>query len=159
LIFLEAKPMTEMPIDLPNACQPEANLLTGGQPSRACLKAARDAGYHTVVNLRPPGEFEEFDEAQAVHELGMSYACIPIAGPPDLTPAAAEALDEMMNKAGDRPVLVHCASGNRVGALFALRAGFKQGMNVDDALACGDSRGLTAPALREMVRAKLRSPE
>lgn len=150
--------MTDVALDLPNACRPDANLLTGGQPSRACLKAARDAGYHSVVNLRSPGEFDEFDEAQAVRELGMDYVCIPIAGPPDLTPAAAEALDEVLAKAGDRPVLVHCASGNRVGALFALRAGLKQGMDVDDALSCGDSSGLASPALREAVRAKLQSP-
>lgn len=149
--------MTEIPFDLPNARQPEVNLLTGGQPSRACLKAASAAGYHTVVNLCPPGEFDDFDEAQAVRELGMNYVCIPIAGLPDLTPAAAEALDEVLKEADDRPVLVHCASGNRVGALFALRAGFRQGMNVNDALSCGEAAGLAAPPLREAVRERLQA--
>lgn len=144
--------------DLPNACLPQANLLTGGQPSRACLEAAQRAGYHTVVNLRPPGEHDEFDEAAAVHALGMEYVCIPVAGPQDLTADAVEALETALAKAGERPVLVHCKSGNRVGALFALRAGLKTGANVEDALAFGDAAGLTSPALREAVRAKLRSP-
>ncbi|MGA7965164.1 MAG: sulfur transferase domain-containing protein, partial [Gammaproteobacteria bacterium] len=112
--------MTEIPFDLPNACQPEANLLTGGQPSRACLKAASTAGYHTVVNLCPPGEFAGFDEAEAVRALGMNYVCIPVASPHDLDAGAVQALDEALAQAGDQPVLVHCASGNRVGALLAL---------------------------------------
>lgn len=142
--------------ELPNACRPGATLLTGGQPSEACLEAAAKAGYHTVVDLRMPGEFDDFDEADAVRALGMEYVLIPISGPQDLTPDAAEALDATLAKAGDRPVLVHCASGNRVGALFAVRAYLKEGASVEDALARGEAAGLTAPPLRQAVQAILR---
>lgn len=147
--------MSDPAIDLPNACRPESNLLTGGQPSRGCLEAAAKAGYHTVVNLRPQGEFDDSDEAAAVRELGMDYVCIPVAGPQDLNADAAEALDAVLATAGGRPVLVHCASGNRVGALFALHARLKKGVGVEEALARGRATGLTAPALCEAVRAIL----
>lgn len=149
--------MTDPTLDLPNACRPEENLLTGGQPSRACLEAAREAGFDTVVNLRPPGEFDGYDEADAVRALGMNYVCIPVAGPSDLDAAAVQALDDALAHAGDRPVLVHCASGNRVGALLALHGCLKCGQGVAEALSFGESAGLSAPPLREAVRRKLES--
>lgn len=149
--------MTDPTLDLPNACRLDAKLLTGGQPSRACLEAARAAGFHTIVNLRPPGEFDGFDEAQAVRELGMDYVSIPVAGPDDLDEAAVEALDKALAAAGDHRVLIHCASGNRVGALLALHGCVKCGRAAAEALSYGESAGLTAPPLREAVRRKLES--
>ena len=149
--------MTDPRLDLPNACRPEANLLTGGQPSRACLEAARAAGFDTIVNLRPPEEFAGFDEAEAVRALGMNYVCIPVAGPQDLDAASVQALDDALARAGDRPVMIHCASGNRVGALLALHGCLKCGRSVADALSYGESAGLEAPPLREAVRRKLES--
>lgn len=138
---------------LENACLPEPDLLTGGQPSRECLEAARAAGFHTVVNLRPVGEFDEFDESRLVCDLGLEYVCIPIAGANDLSDEAVAVLDAVLADAQRRPALIHCASGNRVGALLAVHACRKRGLNVDEALACGDAAGLTK--LRDAVRGKL----
>lgn len=138
---------------LKNACQPEPGLLTGGQPSRECLEAVRAAGYHTVVNLRPAGEFKDFDEARVVHELGINYVCIPVAGADDLSDKAVASLDAVLTDPQCRPALIHCGSGNRVGALIAMHAGRKRGLGATEALACGDAAGLTA--LRDAVREKL----
>ncbi len=142
-------------IDLPNARQPEPDLLTGGQPTRECLQAVYAAGYRTVVNLRPADELEGFDEARFARDLGFDYVDIPIAGPADLSHAAVEFLDKVLTDAKRRPTLIHCASGNRVGALLALHGRLKCGMSAIEALAHGEATGLTAPALREAVRKKL----
>lgn len=142
-------------IDLPNARQPEPDLLTGGQPTRECLQAAYAAGYRTVVNLRPVDELEGFDEGRFARDLGFDYVDIPIAGPADLSRAAVELLDQVLTDAERRPALIHCASGNRVGALLALHGRLRRGMNVDEALAHGEATGLTAPALRAAVHEKL----
>lgn len=147
--------MTHAAIDLPNACEPEPGLLTGGQPSRACLEAARAAGYRTVVNLRPAGEFKDFDESRVARELGFDYVAIPVAGVTDLDAEAVTALDAVLADPLRRPALIHCGSGNRVGALFAVHACRKRGLGVDEALVLGEKAGLTK--LREAVRAALRA--
>ena len=56
----------------------------------------------------------------------------------------------------DGPVLVHCGSGNRVGALLALRQSLL-GADDEDALAYGKSAGLTG--LEPVVRARLATNE
>lgn len=151
--------MTHPSIDLPSARQHEPDLLTGGQPSQEALQAAHAAGYVTLVNLRPAYEFEAFDEGRVARDLGFDYVEIPIAGPDDLSPAAVESLAKVLMEPKRRPALIHCGSGNRVGALFALHARLKRGLGVEDALACGEAAGLTAPPLREAVRAKLQSSD
>lgn len=147
--------MTNPSTLLDNACQPEPGLLTGGQPSRECLEAACEAGYRTVVNLRGAGEFDGFDEGRVVRELGLDYVHIPVAGADGLSAEAVASLDAVLANAQRRPALIHCGSGNRVGALIAMHARRKRGLGVDEALACGEAAGLTA--LRDVVRGKLRA--
>ena len=53
------------------------------------------------------------------------------------------------------PVLVHCASGNRVGALIALSAA-DEGVPVEEALARGRAAGMTSTEAR--VRELLGAP-
>lgn len=142
------------PFDLlKNARQPEPGLLTGGQPSRECLQALRDDGYQTVVNLRPNGEFDAFDEDQVVRELGLDYVYIPVDGADGLSAEAVASLDAVLADPKRRPTLIHCASGNRVGALIAMHAARHRGLDIDAALARGDAAGLTT--LRGVVRDKL----
>jgi uncharacterized protein (TIGR01244 family) len=87
------------------------NLYLAGQPDRAALEAARDAGVVGVVNLRRPVEMT-WDEAGAVEALGLAYYHVPVGGSGDRSDAFAE-VDRIV--AGlDGPVLVHCASGGRV---------------------------------------------
>jgi protein tyrosine phosphatase (PTP) superfamily phosphohydrolase (DUF442 family) len=78
---------------------------------------------------------------------------LPIQGGYDLNQANAQKLDQCLNAAGDQPILVHCMSGNRVGALFALRAYWLQGASPEQALAIGLKYGLTKlePVIRQML--------
>ena len=133
---------------LPNLNQPEENLFCCGQPSREAIEALRKSGCEVIVNLRPPAECGDFDEAECARQLGLAYHNIPIAGPGDFGPDAVEALDRILKEAGDRPVVIHCASGNRVGALLALHACLKRGMSPQEAIAYGEKSGLAAPGMR-----------
>lgn len=142
--------------DIPNLLQPESHILSSGQPSHAALEALCGAGCKVLVNLRPHEEFDDSEEAARARELGLEYVHIPIAGPQDLNDAAIEALDKVLCDCGDgRGVLIHCASGNRVGALLALHASRKRGLGAGEALAYGERSGLTAPGLRAAVQEKL----
>jgi uncharacterized protein (TIGR01244 family) len=112
-----------------------------GQPDKAVLEAVSDAGFVAVVDLRTAAEDRGFDEPAAVEALGMEYHSLEIAGAKGVTFDNARELDRIL--AGiDGPVLLHCQSGNRVGALTALRASM-QGATDEDALAIGREAGMT----------------
>jgi uncharacterized protein (TIGR01244 family) len=139
--------------EIPQKVQPSDQFLIGGQPDEAALRQAADAGIEVVVNLRGPTESAEFDQGQLVAELGMTYMRLPISGADDLTPENVRAFGGFLEVIGDRPALLHCASGNRVGALFALHAGLTEGMETEAALALGREHGMTG--LEETVRERL----
>ncbi|WP_051749258.1 beta-lactamase hydrolase domain-containing protein [Nevskia soli] len=140
-------------IDVPNACTPAEGLCTGGRPRPEHLEQARQRGVKMIVNLCPPSEPSDYDEAAVVRSLGMVYVNIPVAGPADLTPANARKLATALSDAEAGPVLVHCASGNRVGALFALKAHFVDGLPIEEAVNAGRAAGLKIlePAVRNIL--------
>ncbi|MDP2226266.1 MAG: sulfur transferase domain-containing protein [Moraxellaceae bacterium] len=141
--------MSDFLLDIPNVCTPGSGLCTGGRPRPEHLASAARQGVKMVVNLCPPAEAADYDEAAVVAGLGMRYVNIPVAGPADLTlpnvKALAHALEAGQQGAGDRPaVLLHCASGNRAGAMLALKAAWVDGKPAAEALAIGRAAGLTA---------------
>jgi uncharacterized protein (TIGR01244 family) len=141
--------------EIPHQVQPSENGLNGGQPDEAALRQAAEAGIRVVVNLRGEGESIDFDESQTVMDLGMTYLHLPISGATDLTPENVAAFGNLLAAIGDQPVLMHCASGNRVGALHALHAGWHLGLDPDEAIELGRANGLTG--LEESVRERLES--
>ena len=122
-----------------------------GQPSEDVLRIAKDAGYATVIDMRTAEEDRGMDEAAAVESLGMSYVAFPVSGRTDITLEKAQEFDELLASI-DGPVLLHCRSGNRVGAMFALRDGL-HGASTDDAVAVGKAAGLGSlePQIREAL--------
>lgn len=121
--------------------QPRPGLYTAGQPTAAAWQAAADNGITTVINLRPQAEMDGRDEAVAAAAAGLVYFELPVAGAGDVTIDNARRLEELIAQAPG-PVLVHCASGNRVGALLALAEVDARGVGADQALAFGRSAGL-----------------
>ncbi len=97
-----------------------ARFVASGQPDEAMLQTIAEAGFSAVVDLRAADEERGFDEAKEVERLGMEYVLLPIASADDLTLDKAAVLDQILAQ-NEGPVLIHCASGNRVGALYALR--------------------------------------
>lgn len=128
---------------LPNLLNPEPGYASGGQPDAGQLQAAASAGIKRIINLRPETEDAGYDEPAKAQALGIDYTVLGIAGPGDLSMDNARKLDALLAEGGDTPTLVHCASGNRVGALMALRAAWVQGKPKDQAMATGRRWGLT----------------
>jgi uncharacterized protein (TIGR01244 family) len=112
------------------------------QPSAEALTKLPAAGVRTVINLRPASETPDLDEKSVVEKAGMAYRSLPIAGAAGLTRENVTAFDRLLSEAGEGKVLMHCASGNRVGAMMALRARWLQGKSAEEALAIGRSTGL-----------------
>ncbi|WP_438397041.1 fused DSP-PTPase phosphatase/NAD kinase-like protein [Caballeronia sp. DA-9] len=128
---------------IPNFKQPTVDVATGGQPSLDQLARVSDYGFRSILNLRPVTENSGFDEHVEVARLGMRYHHLPVATADDLTQSAAAELGQILSDKSNLPILVHCGSGNRVGALFALRAAWIHGASTDDAIKLGQQYGLT----------------
>ena len=135
-----------------NAVSPEADIVSAGRVAPDDIARVREAGIQHVVDLTPDAETPDFDEAAAVHAAGLGYDNLPLAGARDLTHENVQAFDALLRHA-DRPVLVHCASGNRVGAMAALRAAWVDGVPAEEAIAIGKAWGLTG--LEATVRERL----
>lgn len=139
--------------EIDGALHPAPNQLVAGQPQPHELVAFSHAGVRHVINARTERELEAWDEPRLLDELGMAYHHLPIGGPDDLDRAAIQRFDEILSEIGDEPVLLHCASGNRIGALFALRAAWIDGKDSAEAMEIGRAHGLTR--LEGVVREKL----
>lgn len=136
---------------LPKGRMPIDGVLTGGQPSPTQLETLAGLGYKTVINLRGSGERGSTDPA-FVESLGMTYVSIPMTGADDVSEDNARKLAAAMGN-GDDPIVLHCASSNRVGALLAMKAYYVDGMSPDAALALGKEAGVTR--LEPVVRQQL----
>ena len=132
---------------------PVKGMTPAGQPDAATLKVFAENGYAAVIDLRTAGEDRGLDEQAVVEELGMTYVAMPV-GRHGITFENAQALDKLLAEF-DEPVLLHCGSSNRVGALLALRASIK-GADDDEALQIGRKAGLTSlePAVRGALKSK-----
>lgn len=143
---------------IPALRTPREDLLTAGQPAPDAWATLPAQGVTTIVNLRPGAEQPGRDEAAEVAAAGLAYHHLPVAGGDDLTADNAARLWRLIEGAEGR-VLVHCASGNRVGALLAIGAANEGGMAPEEALAFGRAAGLASPRLKEVVRGRLDLPE
>lgn len=140
-------------LDLPFEKRASDNMLTAGQPDAEQFRAAADAGVQHVINLRPVPEQGE-DQTSMVEDLGMRYHHLPIASEHDLNPHTVAMLDGLLGEIGDKPTVFHCASGNRVGALLALRAAWHEGKSAEEALEIGRATGMTKlePAVARLLQ-------
>lgn len=138
----------------PYTCGTIQNLHTMGgfflasQPAPEDFEQAQLGGIQTVVNFRHDKEITDFDEALVVGNLGLNYVHIPWNGPAELTDEIFERSRAMFNDV-ERPALVHCGSGNRVGAVWLAWRVLDEGATVEDALAEAKLAGLRTPAYRE----------
>jgi len=135
------------------------NVYLSGQPGRGSFESFRDKGVKTVVNLRTAPEMADlgYDERAEVEAAGMTYLHVPMRGGlPDEEglQKLLEALDMGVNGHGD--VLLHCASANRVGAVWSVFRADRHGLPVEEALAEGEAAGLRSRMLMTAARAYLR---
>lgn len=131
-----------------NAAQPLPNLATAGQPGPAHFEALRAAGAQVIFDIRDPMEPRPLDEPETVRRLGMEYVNVPVQhGALDDT-VMEEAL-AILRRNADRPMLLHCASANRVGGVLIPYFILDRGMSEDDAVEAAMKVGLRGADLLE----------
>lgn len=121
------------------------------QPSPDDLALAKAKGIATIINLRYESEVPQFDEGKVVADLDLTYVRVPWNGAAELTD---EIFDEvrLLLETVDRPALVHCGSGNRVGAVWLPWRVLDCGLSWDDALAEAQLVGLSSPEYEAKAR-------
>jgi len=133
-----------------NERRPEEGVVFGGQPTEEQLRALAKAGLKTVIDLRGAGEPRGFDEAAVAAELGLAYVSIPLT---QQTVGGPEPFDDFAAAfpGAERSVLVHCASGDRVGGAYFAYLATAAGVAPDTALEKAREAGLRSPALEALV--------
>ena len=113
-----------------------------GQPTEAAIDQFASAGGAMVIDIRTHQGSDKpgFDERARVETLGMKYVNIPITAA-SLSRADVEKFAQLARET-QGPILLHCASSNRVGGLWAAYLAIDDGVPTKDALAAGKSAGL-----------------
>lgn len=135
---------------LASESHPETGIVAAGQPTAEQLSALAAAGFRTVIDLRTEAEDRGFDEPATVRAAGMKYVNLPV-NAQSLGPETFSRFFELLEMA-ERPVLVHCASSNRVGAAYAAYLGARKEVAIETAIERGKQAGLKSEALVQMVR-------
>jgi len=99
-----------------NIRHPYSWLLTGGQPDSTALVALAETGAWDIMDVRTATEPRGFDERAVVKSVGLRYMALPTSAD-DFSDSRFTAFRHHLIAHGpQRPLLVHCGSGNRVGA-------------------------------------------
>ena len=149
-------PGTVDPTEIPAYRLLRVDLAAAGQPLAGALARLGAMGFRTVVNLRTEGEGATAERA-VVEAQGLRYVSIPITLG-SFSRADAEAVERVLDDPSAGPVLLHCATSNRVGGVWAVIQATK-GKSVEEALDAGRSAGLHSPQVEAAVRRVLGAPE
>jgi uncharacterized protein (TIGR01244 family) len=134
---------------IPNATFPEPGVMAAGQPTGEQLQLLAEEGYKTVIDLREAEEPHGFNEPEAARQNGLAYVNVPVSLQ-TLDQATVDKFLEAMKKA-KRPVLLHCASSNRVGALYYAWLVLEEDVPARAAMAKAKAAGLSHPELVQKV--------
>jgi len=129
--------------------------LLAGQPSADDLAEAKRRGVKTVVSLREENEMD-WDEPAKVKELGLTFQRYGFRAPETLTDDVFDKTLKLLADKSNSPVLLHCSSANRVGAIWLAHRVVNDGISVEDARSEAKTVGLRTPAFEEKALAYVR---
>ena len=150
-VIAHAQQKMERP-GITNFTKVDAVVACGGATETAALGGLKNDGFKAVINLRQASERGanvEENKAKAT-ELGLKYIHIPFntAAPENKT------VDEFLATITDKsnqPVFIHCASANRVGAVWMVKRVMQDGWPIEKATEEAKAIGLTNPALEQFA--------
>jgi uncharacterized protein (TIGR01244 family) len=135
-----------------NYTKVDAVVACGGATQTAALEGLKNDGFKAIINLRQASENgANVEESRAkATELGLKYLHIPFnaASPENKT------VDDFLAAIADKsnqPVFIHCASANRVGAVWLVKRVIQDGWTVEKATEQARLIGLTNPALEKFA--------
>ena len=135
-----------------NYTQVDAVVACGGATETSALEGLKNDGFKAVINLRQASERgANIDENRARAEaLGLKYIHIPFNGGAPENKTFDDFLEAIADKS-NQPVYVHCASANRVGAVWLAKRVLQDGWAVDKATEEARLIGLSAAPLEKFA--------
>lgn len=145
-------PVEPPPIDILNG-RLHAGFVVGGLPTRAQIDEAWDSNFDSAMSLMSNDEPGCVDIGRYAASKGIRYIRLVVRGPDEITESMAWQFASTLSML-DKPAIIHSAKGERVGALFALKAFFVDEASAEEALAIGEAAGMgqLAPRVRKLLR-------
>jgi uncharacterized protein (TIGR01244 family) len=150
-VAVSAQQKMERP-GITNFTKVDAVVACGGATETSALKALKEDGFKTIINLRQPTEKganieQNVAEAKA---LGLNYLNIPVNGQaPD--PKALDRFLETVADKANQPAYIHCASASRVGAFWLVKRVLQDGWAVEKATEEAKLIGLRSAPLEKFA--------
>lgn len=133
-----------MNIDMDNVINIDSNLSVARfAPCSADLKKAAEQGFMSIVNFRTSEEKQEVqpgEEQRLAERAGLTYLHHPVSVE-TLDDVTVDIFRHRLAKL-PTPVLLHCASGKRAGAMALMARAVEDGLTVEEAIALGQKYGL-----------------
>ena len=142
----------EAPTGVRNYTRVDATVACGGATPPEAMADLKRLGFTSVVNFRTAAEEGADIEGSrtAATDAGLNYFHIPFRAP------SAEIAEEFLGVVADtsnQPVYIHCASANRVGAMWFIKRVKQDGWDDARAMQEAETIGLRSEALKEFARA------
>ena len=141
----------EMP-GVTNFSRVDATVGCGGATEPTAMAELKKQGFTSVINLRQASERgANVDESRAAAQsAGLKYIHLPFdAANPD--PKLVDNFLATVADKSNQPVYIHCASANRVGAMWMIKRALQDGWEIDKAREEAEAIGLTNPRLKEFA--------
>ncbi|MEK6735128.1 MAG: protein tyrosine phosphatase family protein [Pseudomonadota bacterium] len=113
------------------------------------VQALAAHNFKTIIDMRTAAEGTD-DEKSLVEAANMRYINIPVSNDTGISTEQLAAFTKAIESA-EKPVLLHCGSGNRAGAMWASYR-ISKGIEPEKALEEGRKAGMR-PQMEEKVRA------
>jgi uncharacterized protein (TIGR01244 family) len=135
-----------------NFSRVESTTGCAGAVTPEAMAAIKAAGFAAVINLRLASEpGADVDASRAAAErAGLRYLHLPFAASAP-EPAVVDRFLAALKEPGNQPVFIHCASANRVGAVWLIKRVKQDGWPVDPALEEARAIGLSNAALTQFA--------
>src|ERR1051325_11161856 len=134
--------------DVPHLLCLDERIATGGQPKDSAYSKLAAEGFRAVLNLRTESEGADLKhEQEEIEKAGLRYISIPFVS----TEPKDDKVDQFIKAVKDnnnQPILIHCGSANRVGALWMIYRVVDQGWTEEKALDEAIRIGLTSQVLK-----------
>lgn len=127
-------------------------LANAGLLTRGGLEEARELGFRLIVDLRQADEPGAVEEAQLARALGIEHRRVAVAAGAPKWQQVTE-LTALIHQPKHYPVLIHCVSSNRSGAIWAM---YRARLGVPLEVAIEEGRAAGLESREDAVRARLR---
>jgi len=153
VVSAEAQQVTKENVaGVTNFARLETTVACGGATKPEAVPELKKMGFASIINLRLPTEAGAMveEEGAAAKAAGINYFNIPLNGQqPD--PAVADKFIATITAKGNEPAYIHCAGGNRAGAMWMIKRLVVDKWDAERAATEATALGMTSPVLKKFA--------